>query len=170
MRLAASVIIGALTLAGTGCQMSYNEMSHVPDPPGIPESYTRSPNSEGVGYLSKSTRAELTALKAECAQARQEQYYIFWGTYTQTLQTRLDQFDDRARAEALVSFRALTGNLTPELMGLTERDVDVTRNMAVITNQNERMIWGDLGRAFLWDRPSRLSPYDIISTSGQPSQ
>jgi len=69
-----------------------------------------------------------------------------------------------------VSFDAITGDLTPHLLGLTERDVDADRNIAVMTNQNIRMMWGDLGRAFLWDRPSRLSPYDIISTSGQPSQ
>lgn len=69
-----------------------------------------------------------------------------------------------------VSFDAITSDLTPHLLGLTERDVDADRNIAVITNQNYRMMWGDLGRAFLWDRPSRLSPYDIISTSGQPSQ
>ena len=69
-----------------------------------------------------------------------------------------------------VSFDAITSDLTPHLVGLTERDVDIDRNIAVITNQNDRMVWGDLGRMFLWDRPSRLSPYDIISTSGQPSQ
>jgi hypothetical protein len=69
-----------------------------------------------------------------------------------------------------VSFDAITGDLTPHLLGLTERDVDADRNIAVMKNQNIRMMWGDLGRAFLWDRPSRLSPYDIISTSGQPSQ
>lgn len=69
-----------------------------------------------------------------------------------------------------VSFDAITSDLTPHLVGVTERDVDIDRNIAVITNQNDRMLWGDLGRMFLWDRPSRLSPYDIISTSGQPSQ
>lgn len=55
-------------------------------------------------------------------------------------------------------------------MGLSERDVDIEANMAVVGNQNLRMFWGDLGRIWLFDRPSRLSPYDIISTSGQPSQ
>ena len=69
-----------------------------------------------------------------------------------------------------VSFDAIKKDLTPHILGLTERDVDVERNMAVIKNQNMRMVWGDLGRLFLFDRPSRLSPYDIISTSGQPSQ
>lgn len=69
-----------------------------------------------------------------------------------------------------VSFDALTNDLTPHILGISERDVDMQRNMAVIENQNMRMMWGDLGRFFFWDAPSRLSPYDIISTGGQPSQ
>ncbi len=69
-----------------------------------------------------------------------------------------------------VSFNAIKGDLTPHIVGLTERDVDIERNMAVVGNQNLRMFWGDVGRIWLFDRPSRLSPYDIISTSGQPSQ
>lgn len=69
-----------------------------------------------------------------------------------------------------VSFDAITSDLTPHLTGLTERDVDIDRNMAVITNQNIRMMYGDLGRAMLWDAPSSLSPYDVINTSGQPTQ
>jgi len=69
-----------------------------------------------------------------------------------------------------VSFNAIKGDLTPHIVGLTERDVDIELNMAVVGNQNLRMFWGDLGRIWLFDRPSRLSPYDIISTSGQPSQ
>ena len=69
-----------------------------------------------------------------------------------------------------VSFNAIKGDLTPHIVGLTERDVDIELNMAVVGNQNLRMFWGDLGRIWLFDRPSRLSPYDIIATSGQPSQ
>jgi hypothetical protein len=69
-----------------------------------------------------------------------------------------------------VSFNAIKGDLTPHIMGLSERDVDIELNMAVIGNQNLRMFWGDLGRVWFFDRPSRLSPYDIISTGGQPSQ
>ena len=69
-----------------------------------------------------------------------------------------------------VSFNAIKGDLTPHIVGLTERDVDIELNMAVVGNQNLRMFWGDLGRIWLFDRPSRLSPYDIIATSGKPSQ
>ena len=69
-----------------------------------------------------------------------------------------------------VSYQSIKSNLTPELQGLSERSIDIDRNMAVTGNQNLRLMWGELGRAFLFDKPSKLSPYDVISTSGQPGQ
>lgn len=69
-----------------------------------------------------------------------------------------------------VSYNAIKRNLTPELQGMTERGIDIDRNMAVTSNQNLRMMWGEIGRMWLFDKPSRLSPYDVISTSGQPGQ
>lgn len=69
-----------------------------------------------------------------------------------------------------VSYKSISRNLTPELQGVTERGIDIDRNMAVTSNQNLRMMWGELGRMWLFDKPSRLSPYDIIATSGQPGQ
>jgi len=49
-------------------------------------------------------------------------------------------------------------NPTPELMTLYERPVDVGNNIALMRNENWRMFWEDLGRAWYWDRPSRLTP------------
>jgi hypothetical protein len=65
-----------------------------------------------------------------------------------------------------VSFNTIKGDLTPEMMTLVERPVDVDRNIAVNWNQNLRNAWMDLGRVFYWDSPSRLSPYDMIPTGG----
>jgi len=65
------------------------------------------------------------------------------------------------------SFDAVKRDLTPELMTLTETPADVSRTVAVNWNQNLRNGWMDLGRAFYWDSPSRLSPYDMIPTGGQ---
>lgn len=67
-----------------------------------------------------------------------------------------------------VSFDAISGNLTPELQGLTDRPVDEQRNLAVTNNMNWRLMFDDLGRAFYTDHPSRLSPYPITYTSGNP--
>ena len=66
------------------------------------------------------------------------------------------------------SYNTIKGNLTPELQGLTERPVDIERNVAVSENVDMRLFWGDLGRVWMTDNPSILSPYWTISTSGQP--
>lgn len=66
-----------------------------------------------------------------------------------------------------VSFDYITKNLSPEMTGLSERDVDIQRSLAVNQDQTLRMFWGDLGRTWLFDQPSMLSPYYIISTNGQ---
>ncbi len=67
-----------------------------------------------------------------------------------------------------VSYGAITHNLTPELRGMQERPIDISRNMRVAQNQNWRMLSDDLGRVFYTDHPSRLSPYPIVDTSGNP--
>ena len=67
-----------------------------------------------------------------------------------------------------VSFGSISGNLTPELEGLTDRPVDNERNVAVTNNMNWRMFSDDLGRALYVDHPSRLSPYPITYSSGNP--
>lgn len=68
-----------------------------------------------------------------------------------------------------VSFNSIKSNPTPELMGMSEREIDVERNMAVVGNQNLRLFWGDLGRVWLFDSPSSLSPWNTVSTGGQPN-
>jgi hypothetical protein len=67
-----------------------------------------------------------------------------------------------------VDLKSITGNLTPELMTTAERPVDVDVNWAVNANQDLRGGWRDLGRFWLTDRPSSLSPYPIMNTGGQP--
>jgi predicted small lipoprotein YifL len=67
-----------------------------------------------------------------------------------------------------VSFNAIKNNPTPELSGMNERDVDMQRNLAVNANQTTRMFWSDLGRMWLADEPSPLSPYPTINTTGNP--
>ena len=66
------------------------------------------------------------------------------------------------------SYKAITSDLTPELMGLSERQVDIHTNIAVVEDVNWRLMWGDLGRVWFLDRPSILSPFPTVSTSGQP--
>ena len=66
------------------------------------------------------------------------------------------------------SYNAIMSDLTPELQGVAERPVDIDTNIAVVENVNWRLFWGDLGRIWYMDRPSILSPFPTVSTSGQP--
>jgi len=67
-----------------------------------------------------------------------------------------------------VSYHAISRNITPESRGLAERAIDQDRNMRMTMNQNFRLMWGDLGRMWLTDRPSALSPQRAVGTGGQP--
>jgi hypothetical protein len=69
-------------------------------------------------------------------------------------------------AAILLVGSALTGcgtrhNLTPELMNLSDRPVDVDNTWALTANTNWRMLVGDFQRGALIDRPSRLTPEPI---------
>jgi hypothetical protein len=52
-------------------------------------------------------------------------------------------------------------NPSPELDTLHERDIDITNRMSITMDENLRMFNEDLGRVFLLDRQSRLSPAPI---------
>ncbi|MCP3905839.1 MAG: hypothetical protein GY715_19620 [Planctomycetes bacterium] len=66
------------------------------------------------------------------------------------------------------SFDTISGDLTPGMKTLGERPEDVSGHMAYTFNHENRMFWGDIGRAWYVDHPTRLSPYPIISTTGVP--
>ena len=66
------------------------------------------------------------------------------------------------------SYEAIAGDLTPDMDGLSERPIDINRNLAMMAEQNGRSFWNDLGRVFYTDHPSRLTPYPMTSLSGQP--
>jgi len=52
-------------------------------------------------------------------------------------------------------------DLTPEMMTLAQRPDDVENINSLTYNENWRMFWGDLARATLTDRPSRLTPQSV---------
>ena len=66
------------------------------------------------------------------------------------------------------SYGAISGDLTPELRGTAERPIDIDRHYAVMRNNNYRMAADDWIRMWYLDHPSRLSPFPITYTSGQP--
>jgi hypothetical protein len=66
------------------------------------------------------------------------------------------------------SLHSILHNLSPELSGTAEREVDIQRNYAVMADANCRMFRDDWGRVWYTDHPSRLSPMPITYTSGMP--
>lgn len=50
---------------------------------------------------------------------------------------------------------------SPGIKTLYERGGDMQNAMTVMADENWRMFTEDLGRAFYWDRPSRLTPEPI---------
>ena len=48
-------------------------------------------------------------------------------------------------------------DLTPELDTLHQRPDDMANALTIMSDENGRMFWQDLGRALYWDRPSRLT-------------
>ena len=78
-----------------------------------------------------------------------------------------------AAAVSLAALAALTGcessryqqvkdDATPNLDTLTQRPEDIDNAMVVTFDENGRMFWSDLGRAFLTDRPSRLTREPVV--------
>jgi hypothetical protein len=53
---------------------------------------------------------------------------------------------------------SIQGDISPELDTQTARPIDFDNAMYYTWDTNGRMFWGDVQRALLIDRPSRLSP------------
>lgn len=68
-----------------------------------------------------------------------------------------------------VSYKSITSNPNPELRGLATRPADAHNAFALASSQNLRMFNDDLARTFYTNHPSRLSPFPIMYTSGQPN-
>ncbi len=67
-----------------------------------------------------------------------------------------------------VSFEAIAAHPAPELSATADRNVDIDKNYAYLRNTNYRGFWDDVQRMFYIDNPSRLSPWPIVETSGNP--
>ena len=59
-------------------------------------------------------------------------------------------------------------NLTPELEGLGKTAINNDVILGKTNQQNNRMLYDDLMRAFHVDQPTALSPYPVVKTSGTP--
>ena len=59
-------------------------------------------------------------------------------------------------------------SLSPKMAGLAYTKGEAKMSRRVAYNQNYRSISDDWHRAWYSDHPSRLSPYPVMYTSGQP--
>lgn len=66
-----------------------------------------------------------------------------------------------AGSKQATSHDEIISDLTPEMWTLNQRPVEYTDAMHVTWNSNWRAMWGDVSRAMLIDRPSRLAPVPI---------
>ena len=58
--------------------------------------------------------------------------------------------------------RAILNNLTPNMDGIAETYAQNDSGIAVVVNENIRMVSDDLRRLFLLDKPSMLTPYPVV--------
>lgn len=50
---------------------------------------------------------------------------------------------------------------SPGMMGPNSTNAEINNGMAYTTDTNLRLFWDDMGRMWLFDRPSHLTPYPI---------
>ena len=66
------------------------------------------------------------------------------------------------------SFKSISNDLSPDRGGLSQRKIDVNKDLAVVNDSNFRAMSDDFGRTLYTDHPSRLSPFPIVSLNGLP--
>jgi hypothetical protein len=175
--LCGTVGASVISLANGGCaspptqeSLQLEAMSRLPDNwLALPESDWR------LEMLPAVVSGHLAEVRGQMASERESAGYHFHQRYSEvTIAAAVEAnrsadaafiqaYEDRA-----VSFATVARYPTPELVNVADRSVDVERNIAVVENQNLRNLWSDLGRVFLLDQPSYLSPWNIVNTTGQP--
>ena len=70
--------------------------------------------------------------------------------------------------EKELTYKDITGDLTPEMRGIAMTRDDAHTGFAVTSNTNLRLMSDDLARTFYTSTPSRLTPFPIVNNSGQP--
>ncbi len=69
---------------------------------------------------------------------------------------------------AVVGVCGCERDLSPEMEGLAMRPADAHNQWRTTTDQNMRGFSDDIARMWYTDRPSGLTPFPMVPTSGQP--
>ena len=67
-----------------------------------------------------------------------------------------------------VTFKDIRHHPAPELSTTADSKVESQGNLAYMKNTDLRGFWDDVERAWYLDNPTRLSPFPILDTSGNP--
>tara|TARA_B100000959_G_C14449247_1_gene406085 strand:- start:9 stop:503 length:495 start_codon:yes stop_codon:yes gene_type:complete len=162
MKMAVLTIFSLTILVSFGCQTT----SRLGNPKHLPDNwYTIKSTAWQVKELSDADRATLETLKTKMAEAREGQYYNFFGNYTPAMLDEIASTTktlDQAYLDLQYSNKAILASLTPGLDGLSETDSEREAGIAVVNNQNNRMGKDDWNRILLLDKPSMLSEYPVV--------
>ena len=121
-----------------------------------------------VQALSPSSRAFREDFKARLAEERASPEYRFYGGYSDATLLGIARAQEFLNTAFLTSPSTINSGLNPELHALAETHDDSRRNHAANANSDLRALRDDWNRLWLDDSPSKLSPYPIMPTGGQP--
>lgn len=127
-----------------------------------------SANDGKVKALDASTQELLATTRKLMEAERRTAEYKSSGKYSESTQTAMANACRAADSAYLASDGVFQRNLTPELYSTAETHNSANWDWYKVTNEDMRMVGDDWARLWLVDRPSYLSPYPIVNTTGNP--
>lgn len=133
-----------------------------------PDWCSLSPSDWRFSVLPAPTRDYLASVRSNMDSERQSEYFRFYGRYFDATLKQIAEANNIANTAFLTAPKTITRNLTPELYNTAESHDEADWHFAVNANNDLRSLKNDWGRFWLTDSPSKLSPYPITPTGGQP--
>lgn len=161
-------VFGLASAAVTGCVIP-RQPSGLAGLKQLPSDWmTISVNDWRFQALPSANREQLLATREAMRIERSSAYFRFYGRYTDELLKRIDLVQNASSEAFLVSPAVVNAHLTPELFDTADTFDEARADTAMNNNQNLRGLQDDWARFWLLDDPSKLSPYPIMPTSGNP--
>ena len=126
------------------------------------------PSDWRFSVLPAPTREFLASVRSNMDAERKSEYFRFYGRYTDSTLKQLAEANNIANTAFLTAPKTINRNLTPELFNTAETRDEADWHFAANANSDLRGLQNDWSRFWLTDTPSRLSPYPITPTGGQP--
>ena len=121
-----------------------------------------------ISALPAPTRDYLASVRENMQRERQSEYFRFYGRYTDSTLKQVAEANNIASTAFLTAPKTVNRNLTPELFNTAETRDEASWHFAANANNDLRSAQNDWSRFWLTDSPSKLSPYPIVPTGGQP--